>query len=154
MNTEGVTDLNDIQCRQATPLQLIKSSESCREILYIQHILLAFFWLDWSKGATFYSSVTEEAIRGSIFGLQLWLSEGDQKNWKVTIFSYILGLKIYIYNCWLFVFSLTSLPRLTGFRYRITSPSPAWSSCSHPRLSHCMEKIMMMIINHLQCENL
>ena len=92
MNTEGVTDLTDIQCRQATPLQLIKSSESCHEILYIEHILLAFFWLDWSKGAAFYSSVTEDGIRGCIFGLQLWLSEGGQHFWKVTIFSYVLGI--------------------------------------------------------------
>ena len=93
MNTEGVTDLTDIQCRQATPLQLIKSSESCHELLYIAHIVLAFFGLEWSKGAAFYSSVTEDVIWGCIFGLQLWLSEGDQHFWKVTICSYILGKK-------------------------------------------------------------
>ena len=91
MNTEGVTDLTDIQCRQARPLQLIKSSESCHEIFYIEHILLAFFWLDWSKWATFYSSVTEDAILGCIFGLQLWLSEVGQHFWKVKKNSYILG---------------------------------------------------------------
>ena len=115
MNTEGVTDLTDIQCRQARPLQLIKSSESCHEILYIEHILLAFFWLDWSKGAAFYSSVTEDAILGCIFGLQLWLSEGGQHFWKVKKNSYILGLLFFyfflfiFFHCWLFGFSLTSL---------------------------------------------
>ena len=57
-------------------------------LLLLSFLLL--FWFDWKKGAAFYSSVTEDAIRGCIFRLQHWLYQGDQHFWKVLLFLLLL----------------------------------------------------------------